>query len=137
MNIDLEKLLSECRYAFSRSGGKGGQNVNKVETKVELNFDVLNSPTLTGEQRFLLTEKLHTKLTKDFLLKIVSQTERTQLGNKKKADRKFIALIKKAFTPEKKRIKTKPSKAVKQKRLESKRKQSEKKISRRKKNHTE
>lgn len=118
-------LDSELQFKTSRSGGSGGQNVNKVSTKVELNFNIVNSQLLTPEQKTILLEKLSAKLTKEGFLQVVSQTERTQLGNKNKVIDKFYKLIEKAFFVPKKRKPSKPSKAAKEKRLLTKKRNSE------------
>ena len=121
----LKNLASELSFKTSRSGGSGGQNVNKVSTKVELNFDIADSHFLTEEQKNKLFEKLSHHITKEGILQIVSQTERTQLGNKNKTIDKFYKLLEKAFYIPKKRRPTKPSKASKEKRLITKKKHSE------------
>ncbi len=125
MKILRPQLDSELQFKTSRSGGSGGQNVNKVSTKVELNFDIEASNILTSEQKQILLEKLSSKLTKEGLLQVVSQTERTQLGNKNKVIEKFYKLIEKAFHVPKKRKPSKPSKAAKEKRLLTKKRNSE------------
>jgi len=124
---DFNKVLDEVSFNFSRSGGKGGQNVNKVETKVELIFNVQSSSSLDDQTKERLIKKLSSRLDKEGSLHIVSQTERTQLGNRKKAVEKFESVLKNALKPEKKRKKTKISKTAKLKILEEKRKHSVKK----------
>jgi ribosome-associated protein len=123
-NIDF---LPELKFTASRSGGKGGQNVNKVSTKVELHFDYLNSALLTDEQKQLVAAKLASFINKEGILKIVSQEERSQFLNKEVCIRKFYLSLERAFRKKKKRIKSKPSRASKEKRLKSKKIHSEKK----------
>ena len=125
MNFRHTGLTSELTFKTSRSGGAGGQNVNKVATKVEINFDIAASNILSPDQKTILLEKLGPQLTKEGLLQVVSQTERTQLGNKTKAIEKFYKILEKAFFVPKKRKATKPSKASKERRLISKKKHSE------------
>ena len=130
-NIDIEKLMKEISFSFSRSGGKGGQNVNKVETKVILTFDVINSELFNDEEKELIQKKLFNRLDSENNIQIISQTERSQLGNRKAAVSKLIKLLNFALKKDKKRKKTGISKEAKKKRLELKRKQSEKKAQRR------
>jgi len=130
--FDINSLLGEVSFNFSRSGGKGGQNVNKVETKVELVFNIPGSTVLDEELKSKLKKKLHSKLDSEGNLHIVSQSERYQLSNKKKAIEKFFKLIQKSLKKEKKRIKTKKPEAVKQKILEEKKKHGLKKRDRKK-----
>lgn len=129
---DPEKLYPELVFQTARSGGAGGQNVNKVETKVELRFDIAGSAVLTEEQKEKLYVRLASKLTNEKVLVLYHQTERSQLANKEKAIVKFYELIKKAFTDPKKRRPTRPTLASKKERLESKQRKSETKATRRK-----
>jgi len=117
----------ELHFSASRSSGPGGQNVNKVNTKVELRFHVASSTLLSDEEKILLLEKLAKKINSDSELILVSQTERSQIKNKEKVIEKFYSLLIRALTPRKKRKPTKPSQASKEERLEEKRKQAEKK----------
>jgi ribosome-associated protein len=124
---DFERELT---FQASRSGGAGGQNVNKVSTKMELRFHVDNSELLTDEEKVLVQEKLASRITNDGFLQVVSQTERSQLQNKEQAIARFYELLRQALTRQKKRTATKPSRSSVRKRLESKRKQSDKKAGR-------
>lgn len=130
--LDKEQLLAEVTYKTSRSGGAGGQHVNKVSSKVELAFDVQNSAVLTDEQKALVIEKLAARINADGLLKVVEEGDRSQLVNKENVQKKFINLIKEALKKPKKRKPTKPSAEAKAERLAGKKKRSEIKESRRK-----
>jgi ribosome-associated protein len=120
-------LLPELRFTTSRSSGPGGQNVNKVNSKVTLNFDIQSSQILTAEEKELLTNKLKSKLTTGGVLILTSQDKRSQLDNKESVLNKLDHLLRKALEKKKTRKKTKPSKAAKEKRIEGKKKLAEKK----------
>ena len=116
--------LSELQFRFSRSGGRGGQNVNKVETRVELLFNVHQSPSLSETQRETISKKLDSRIDERGNLHIISQKSRYQWRNRQEAVERFIELIQKALTPKKVRRATKVSNAAKENRLEEKKRRS-------------
>ncbi len=122
----------ELDFSASRSGGPGGQNVNKVATKVTLRFDVAGSPSLPPEVRERLRAKLAPRLTKDGILQVSVQDTRSQKTNRDRAVEQFVALLQAALRPEKPRRRTRVPAAVKRERLESKRRRSGVKSARRK-----
>lgn len=115
-----EEILRSAIFKTSRSGGKGGQNVNKVSSKVELVFSIETFEYFTDEEKVLLKEKLQNRLDSEGLLHIVSQEDRSQLLNKEKTVVKLIDLLKKAMIVQKKRKPTKIPKAIIEKRLKNK-----------------
>lgn len=130
--IDPANLHTELVFQTARSGGAGGQNVNKVESKVELRFDVPNSAVLTELEKEKLYQRLASKLTTENVLILYHQTERSQFANKEKVIAKFDALIRKAFEEQKKRRVTRPTLASKKERQETKQRKSAVKANRRK-----
>ena len=130
MDIRDRDFQDEFVFQASRSGGPGGQNVNKVSSKVELRFNISNSALLNEEEKMIISEKLINKINKLGELVLVAQTDRSQLKNKEKVIEKFYLLVNRALTPKKKRLRTKPTKASVERRLESKRVQSKIKTNR-------
>jgi ribosome-associated protein len=127
---DIASLINECRFEATCSSGSGGQNVNKVSTKVIMLFNVLESNVLGQEQKNVFLSELHTRISKSGIFRISSGRERTQLANRKLVIEKFLKLVEKAFETEEERIATKPTKGSKLRRLDSKKAQSGKKADR-------
>jgi ribosome-associated protein len=130
-------LSGELIYSSSRSSGPGGQNVNKVNTRVELRFNLSGSSLLNDEEKNKIQSVLGNRINKEGFLILVSQTERSQLANKKKATERFYKLLEKALMPVKRRKPTRPTLASKERRIESKKLQSRKKILRSVQRHEE
>lgn len=132
MEFSIQDLLPNITFKASRSGGKGGQNVNKVSSKVELNFDYQSSAVFDIDEKELLKRKFSSKMTSDGLIQVVSEEERSQYLNKERTLQKLIILLKNALHKNPVRRATKPKRAAIEKRLSNKYMRAMKKISRRK-----
>jgi len=124
MELRDRNFQDEFVFQASRSSGPGGQNVNKVSSKVELRFNITVSAFLSEDEKVILCSKLVNKINKIGELVLIAQTDRSQLKNKEKVIEKFYLLLEKALTPQIKRFRTKPTRASVERRLESKRVQS-------------
>lgn len=127
-------IVSELHFKAVRSSGPGGQNVNKVSSKVVLTFDLANSHALNEEEKVLIATKLATKLTSENILFLNCDEDRSQLKNKTIVTKRFLILIEKALFVPKKRKATKVPRSVIEKRIKAKRNLSEIKLNRRKPN---
>ncbi|NRB60618.1 MAG: aminoacyl-tRNA hydrolase [Winogradskyella sp.] len=128
--MDVEALKFELTFKAVRSSGSGGQNVNKVATKVLLSFNLADSKVLNEDQKQRLQIRLNNRLNKEGVLILNSDESRSQFRNKAIVTKRFLDLINEGLKEEIKRKPTKIPKAVKQKRLDNKRKNSEKKANR-------
>ena len=129
----MKTLMKEVKFRTSRSSGAGGQHVNKVETKIELLFDVTNSTILTDEQKEQVMNALKNRINKNGILVLSSQASRSQLLNRNKVIKKFERLLEQVFAPKAKRkgptaLVANPRKRLKQKRQHSEKKQNRKKV---------
>ncbi len=115
----------EITFTASRAGGPGGQNVNKVSTRVMLLFDLAGSPSLNQEQKQRISSRLRTRISKDGVLRVVCQKHRSQSANKEAAVERLAELLRESLIQQKPRKKTKVSRAAKQRRLEEKRHRSQ------------
>ena len=125
-SIDTDEL----RFTYSRSSGPGGQHVNRVETRVTLLFDVVGSPSLTGEQKRRVRRRLATRINKEGVLRVVSQRHRTREANRRAAIERFEELLAEALRRPRPRRKTRVPEGTKRRRMESKRRRGEIKRSR-------
>ncbi|MDD2985611.1 alternative ribosome rescue aminoacyl-tRNA hydrolase ArfB [Flavobacterium sp.] len=128
--MEAERIISELQFKAVRSSGAGGQNVNKVSSKVVLTFNLVASQSLTDEEKLLLSDKLKTKLTSEGLLILTCGEDRSQLKNKEIITKRFLKLIENGLIVPKKRKATKIPRSVIEKRLKSKRTTSERKQNR-------
>jgi len=132
--MEIQKIISELQYKAVRSSGAGGQNVNKVSSKVVLTFDLKNSQALSEEEKALLETNLASRLTTDLVLILNCDEDRSQLKNKEIVTKRFLELIRKGLLVPKERKPTKIPKSVIRKRIKDKKNVSEIKKSRRKPN---
>jgi ribosome-associated protein len=126
-SLTASLLQPELEFSASRSSGPGGQNVNKVNSKITLRFNIVDSHILTAEEKEVLLRKLASKLSGEGVLIIIAQDSRSQVENKTLAGVKLEQMLAKAFEKKKVRKATKPSKSAVRKRVDQKKKQSEKK----------
>ncbi len=110
----------EIRFSFSRSGGPGGQNVNKVATRVTLFFDVARSPSLSDDQKRVIRSRLATRVSKAGVLRVVSQKHRSQAANRTEAIGRFVELLRGSLKEKPRRRRTRAPRAVKERRLAEK-----------------
>jgi ribosome-associated protein len=128
----MPDIRKEITYKTSRSGGSGGQHVNKTETQVEASWDLLTSAIITEDERLVLLAKLRNRLTADGVLSVKCQETRSQLDNKQRAAQRLEQLVNAALVPQKQRKASKPTRASVEKRIQAKKKASERKQQRRK-----
>jgi len=120
INQEVSIPLDELSFSAVRSGGPGGQNVNKVSTKVRLEFDVDNSPSLTDEQKEMIRKRLRNRISGEGILRVASQKSRQQASNREDVIRRFAGLLAGALQKRKRRRKTRVPRAAREERLESK-----------------
>lgn len=130
--MDKSIIQRELKYRTARSSGSGGQHVNKVETKVELEFDLMNSQALSAKEKSIIKHKLQNRINKSGLLYLSAQKKRSQLLNKRAVTKKFFKIIEAALTPGPNRKGPPLLKANSRERLKAKRRQSDKKTFRQK-----
>jgi ribosome-associated protein len=124
INEDISIPDSEISFAASRSGGPGGQNVNKVSSRVTLSFDVRRSAALSDEQKVVIVRVLRNRINKGGILQISSQRTRSQDMNRADALQRFVDLLRRALMPKRARVETRVPRAAKQSRLDVKKKRS-------------
>ncbi len=124
INRQLEIPEGELSFTSSRSGGPGGQNVNKVSTRVTLRFDLKNSPSLSERQKRRLESQLSSRISKDGILQVVSQRHRSQAANRLDAVHRFQDLLRQALKPRRRRIRTGVPRSARERRLREKRRRS-------------
>ena len=132
--MEIQKIISELQYKAVRSSGAGGQNVNKVSSKIVLTFDLKNSNALSDEEKVLLEMSLSTRLTADLFLILNCDGDRSQLRNKEIVTKRFLELIKKGLIVHKARKETKVPKSAIRKRIKNKKNISQLKQNRKKPN---
>lgn len=118
---DLDIPDEELTFKTSRSSGPGGQNVNKVESRVTLLFDLDGSPSLSDDQKLLLRSRLSSRINKEGVLRVVAQKHRTQAANRETARERFAELVDEALVERAKRKPTRVSKSAKKRRIDDKR----------------
>lgn len=132
MEIDIDNIVRECVFLTSRSGGAGGQHVNKVETKVTLKYNIADSTYLNDQQKTILLDRLSNRINKAGQLVLHEESDRSQLNNREKIIKKLIKLLTKSLEPEKKRKVTKVPKEVIESRIKNKKHKSDIKDNRKK-----
>ncbi|CAM2812401.1 alternative ribosome rescue aminoacyl-tRNA hydrolase ArfB [Flavobacterium frigoris] len=133
--MEIQKIISELQYKAVRSSGAGGQNVNKVSSKVVLTFDVEHSQGVTEKEKELLKVNLASRLTTDFVLILNCDEDRSQLRNKEIVTKRFLEVVKKGLEVPKIRLATKIPKSAIRKRIKNKKNVSQVKQNRRKPDH--
>jgi len=130
INSSLSLPDDEIRFTFSRSGGPGGQNVNKLNTRATLWFDVAGSPTLSESQRQKILQRLGNRISNEGVLQVVSMQSRSQMMNREDALQRFVSLLASSLVEKPVRKKTRVSKGAKERRLQAKKRKSSIKLSR-------